>query len=94
MERFFFLILPIFQVLRGHRFCGTTNTLIFQMIPFTYRFFKNRYKFPNQLFNVESNTKSWDQLKRQFSPNDSSFFRWLHPTNTIPRFGKKHEKLL
>ena len=39
-------------------------------------------------YKVEDNTKSWDQLKREFSPNDSSFFKWLQLTQ-YQLLGKK-----
>ena len=66
------------------------------MIPFTFRIFQKRdTNFVNQSFNVEGNTKSWDQLTREFCINDRSFSKWLQLTNAIPsNWSKNLKKLL
>lgn len=66
------------------------------MIPFTFRIFQKRdTHFVNLSFNVEGNTKSWDQPTREFSINDSSFSKWLRLTNAITsNWSKNLKKLL
>lgn len=44
------------------------------------------------MFNVEGNTKSWDQLIIEFSVNDSSFFEKLQLTNAITSDWEKNIK--
>lgn len=44
------------------------------------------------MFNVEGNTKSWDQLIIEFSVNDSSFFEKLQLTNPITSDWEKNIK--
>ena len=45
------------------------------------------------MFNVEGNTKSWDQLIIEFSVNDSSFFeKLLQLTNAITSDWEKNIK--
>ena len=44
------------------------------------------------MFNLEGNTKSWDQLIIEFSVNDSSFFEKLQLTNAITSDWEKNIK--